>query len=304
MKFSAILFDKADAVASITLNCPERLNAFTQVMLSELHQALDAIERDPVIRPLLLTGTGRGFYAGQDLGERALGIGVDLGSSLEKNYNPLLKRLRKLPFPVVCAVNGVAAGAGCNLALACDIVIASRSASFIQALIIGLIPDAGGTYTLPRLVGSARAAGLAMLGEPFARREGRGVGTDLEMRRGCRTGAREPGALPAAGCSAHAGDCPDETGAAGLAESLVRTAASIWKRACSARRGKPRTSPKACALSWKSGPLASPADDQRAGRTRMMMSMRSATIPSGRAGSPDIFRSAAAMSVRRPELAS
>ena len=168
MKFSAILFDKADAVASITLNRPERLNAFSKVMLSELHQALDATERDPAIRALLLTGTGRGFCAGQDLGERALGAGVDLGSSLEKNYNPLLKRLRALPFPVVCAVNGVAAGAGCNLALACDIVIASRSASFIQAFIkIGLIPDAGGTYTLPRLVGSARAAGLAMLGEPL-----------------------------------------------------------------------------------------------------------------------------------------
>jgi 2-(1,2-epoxy-1,2-dihydrophenyl)acetyl-CoA isomerase len=168
MKFSAILFDKADAVASITLNRPERLNAFTQAMLAELHQALDAIEHDPAIRALLLTGAGRGFCAGQDLGERAPGAGVDLGSSLEKNYNPLLKRLRALPFPVVCAVNGVAAGAGCNLALACDIVVACRSASFIQAFIkIGLIPDAGGTYTLPRLVGSARAVGLAMLGEPL-----------------------------------------------------------------------------------------------------------------------------------------
>lgn len=165
MKFSAILFDKADAVATITLNRPERLNAFSQVMLGELHEALDAIERDPSVRVLLLTGTGRGFCAGQDLGERSLG-GVDLGSTLEKNYNPLLKRLRALPFPVVCAVNGVAAGAGCNLALACDLVIAARSAAFIQAFVkIGLIPDAGGTYTLPRLVGSARAAGLAMLGD-------------------------------------------------------------------------------------------------------------------------------------------
>ena len=166
MNSSAILFDKADAVASITLNRPERLNAFNQVMLTDLHAALGELERDGSIRVLLLTGAGRGFCAGQDLGERNVRDQVDLSATLEQNYNPLLKRLRALPYPVVCAVNGVAAGAGCNLALACDIVIAGRSASFIQAFIkIGLIPDAGGTYTLPRLVGTARASALALLGE-------------------------------------------------------------------------------------------------------------------------------------------
>jgi 2-(1,2-epoxy-1,2-dihydrophenyl)acetyl-CoA isomerase len=122
-----------------------------------------------VVRVLLLTGAGRGFCAGQDLGDRAVAPGsepVDLGASIERNYKPLVLGLRALPLPVVCAVNGVAAGAGANLALACDIVIAARSASFIQAFCrIGLIPDSGGTYFLPRLVGTARALGLALLGD-------------------------------------------------------------------------------------------------------------------------------------------
>ncbi len=124
------------------------------------------------VRVLLLTGAGRGFCAGQDLGDRAVAPGseaVDLGSSIERNYKPLVLGLRALPMPVVCAVNGVAAGAGANIALACDIVIATRSASFIQAFSkIGLIPDSGGTYFLPRLVGSARAMGLAMLGDKLS----------------------------------------------------------------------------------------------------------------------------------------
>ena len=177
MDSSAILFDKADAIASITLNRPERLNAFNQAMLNELHAALAEIERDRSIRVLLLTGAGRGFCAGQDLGERNVRDKVDLGATLEQNYNPLLKRLRALPYPVVCAVNGVAAGAGCNLALACDIVIAGRSASFIQAFVkIGLIPDAGGTYSLPRLVGTARATALALLGEALSAEQAAGWG--------------------------------------------------------------------------------------------------------------------------------
>ena len=168
MKFNAILLDIASGIAKITLNRPDKLNSFTGEMHVELKQAMKAILADSSVRVLMITGAGRGFCAGQDLSERMMGDEetADVASSLEKNYNPLLKQLRALPFPVVCAVNGVAAGAGCNLALACDIVIAARSASFIQIFSkIGLIPDAGGTYTLPRLVGTARAMAAAMLAE-------------------------------------------------------------------------------------------------------------------------------------------
>lgn len=167
MKFNAILLDIAGGIAKITLNRPDKLNSFTDEMHADLKQAMQIILASSV-RVLMITGAGRGFCAGQDLSERMMGKeeSTDVGSSLEKNYNPLLKQLRALPYPVICAVNGVAAGAGCNLALACDIVIAARSASFIQIFSkIGLIPDAGGTYTLPRLVGTARAMAAAMLAE-------------------------------------------------------------------------------------------------------------------------------------------
>ena len=171
MKFNAILLDIASAVAKITLNRPDKLNSFTGEMHVELKQAMQTILADSSVRVLMITGAGRGFCAGQDLSERMMGDEetADVASSLEKNYNPLLKQLRALPYPVVCAVNGVAAGAGCNLALACDIVIAAKSASFIQIFSkIGLIPDAGGTYTLPRLVGTARAMAAAMLAEKIS----------------------------------------------------------------------------------------------------------------------------------------
>ena len=168
MKFNAILLDIAGGIAKITLNRPDKLNSFTGEMHADLKQAMQIILADSSVRVLMITGAGRGFCAGQDLSERMMGNeeSTDVGSSLEKNYNPLLKQLRALPYPVLCAVNGVAAGAGCNLVLACDIVIAARSASFIQIFSkIGLIPDAGGTYTLPRLVGTARAMAAAMLAE-------------------------------------------------------------------------------------------------------------------------------------------
>ena len=169
MTSDAILLDIDAGVARITLNRPDRLNSFNDAMHAQLRQALDRVKTDTSIRVLLLTGAGRGFCAGQDLGDRAVAPGsapVDLGASIERNYMPLILTLRALPLPVVCAVNGVAAGAGANIALACDIVIATRSARFIQAFCkIGLIPDSGGTYWLPRLVGTARAMGLAMLGE-------------------------------------------------------------------------------------------------------------------------------------------
>jgi 2-(1,2-epoxy-1,2-dihydrophenyl)acetyl-CoA isomerase len=154
----------------ITLNRPDRLNAFNEDMHLALRQALDEAEQDKSCRALLITGAGRGFCAGQDLSDRLAKPGetIVLGATLEHFYNPLVLRLRALPFPVVAAVNGVAAGAGANIALACDIVLAARSAKFIQAFAkIGLVPDSGGTWILPRLVGAARARGLALLGEPL-----------------------------------------------------------------------------------------------------------------------------------------
>jgi 2-(1,2-epoxy-1,2-dihydrophenyl)acetyl-CoA isomerase len=169
MATGTVLFETRDGVATLTLNRPDKLNAFNEAMHAELRAALDGVERDGAVRAVLLTGAGNGFCAGQDLGDRNLAgdEAPDLGATLEANYNPLIRRLRALPLPVVCAVNGVAAGAGANLALACDIVIAARSARFIQAFCrIGLVPDSGGTFVLPRLVSEARAKGMALLGQP------------------------------------------------------------------------------------------------------------------------------------------
>lgn len=169
MPFETISLEISSGIARLTLNRPEKLNSFNAAMHAELRAALDEIRQDSLVRVLLLTGSGRGFCAGQDLADRAVapgGAAVDLGESVEKNYGPLVRSLRFLPLPVICAVNGVAAGAGANLALSCDIVVAARSANFIQPFCrLGLIPDTGGTYFLPRLIGTARAMGLAMLGD-------------------------------------------------------------------------------------------------------------------------------------------
>jgi 2-(1,2-epoxy-1,2-dihydrophenyl)acetyl-CoA isomerase len=169
MTYESIRFTIDHGIAVLTLNRPDRLNSFTQAMHGEVRDALDRLEADKTVRVLVLTGAGRGFCAGQDLNDRAVepgGKGVDLGESVEKYYAPLVKTLRTLPMPVICAVNGVAAGAGANLALACDIVLAAKSASFIEAFCkLGLIPDTGGTWVLPRLIGPARAMGLALLGD-------------------------------------------------------------------------------------------------------------------------------------------
>ncbi|HEX8585816.1 MAG TPA: 2-(1,2-epoxy-1,2-dihydrophenyl)acetyl-CoA isomerase PaaG [Allosphingosinicella sp.] len=167
MSYSTILFSNEGGIARLTLNRPERLNSFTVEMHEEVAHALGHLEG---ARVLVLTGAGRGFCAGQDLNDRSVAPGeaVDLGASLEKRYNPLIKTLTGLALPVIARVNGVAAGAGANIALACDIVIAARSAKFIQSFSnIGLIPDSGGTWTLPRLIGEARALGVAMTGEPI-----------------------------------------------------------------------------------------------------------------------------------------
>jgi 2-(1,2-epoxy-1,2-dihydrophenyl)acetyl-CoA isomerase len=167
----SILVDRRDGFRVVTLNRPQRLNAFTEEMHFALRAALAEAESDDACGALLITGAGRAFCAGQDLSDRMPGSGPprDLGASLDTFYNPLVRQLRALPFPVVAAVNGTAAGAGASLALHCDIVLAARSAKFVQAFAkIGLVPDAGGTWLLPRLVGAARARALALTAEPLA----------------------------------------------------------------------------------------------------------------------------------------
>jgi 2-(1,2-epoxy-1,2-dihydrophenyl)acetyl-CoA isomerase len=163
---AAVLVSLDAGVLALTLNRPEKLNAFNPEMHKLLRGALERALDDATVRAVLLTGAGRGFCAGQDLSERNVNEPLDLSVSLGSNYNPLVRRLRALPKPIVCAVNGAAAGAGANIALACDIVLAARSAFFVQSFArLGLVPDSGGSYFLPRLVGTARAMGLALLGE-------------------------------------------------------------------------------------------------------------------------------------------
>lgn len=170
MNFETIQYQLADGIARITLNRPDKLNSFTDAMHAELRAALDAIHDNPAARVLVLTGAGRAFSAGQDLGDRAMQIQSgkmpDIGNTVERNYKPLVMRLTNLRVPTLAAVNGIAAGAGVSVALACDLVVATKSASFLQAFSkIGLIPDTGGTWFLPQRVGMARAMGLALLAE-------------------------------------------------------------------------------------------------------------------------------------------
>jgi 2-(1,2-epoxy-1,2-dihydrophenyl)acetyl-CoA isomerase len=169
---ASVLVSLDAGVLTIKLNRPEKLNALNPEMHERLAAALERAAGESEIRSVLLTGAGRGFCTGQDLAERDVSPGappIDLSVSLGSHYNPLVRRMRTLPKPIVCAVNGVAAGAGANLALACDIVIAARSASLVQAFSrLGLVPDAGGSYFLPRLVGTARAMGLALLAEKLS----------------------------------------------------------------------------------------------------------------------------------------
>ncbi|MFQ5660424.1 MAG: 2-(1,2-epoxy-1,2-dihydrophenyl)acetyl-CoA isomerase PaaG [Gammaproteobacteria bacterium] len=168
MRYSTIEFSVDGGVAIVTLNRPDQLNCFNETMHAEIREVFQEIENNPSLRCLVMTGKGRGFCAGQDLNDRKFSkvVRPDLGESLAQNYNPLIRTITTLEMPVICAVNGVAAGAGANIALACDIVLAARSASFVQAFCkIGLIPDSGGSWSLPRLVGLPRARGLALLGE-------------------------------------------------------------------------------------------------------------------------------------------
>lgn len=175
MTFTTIEFVIEDGLARLTLDRPDRLNSFNAQMHEEVRAAMETVQGDDGIRCLLISGNGRAFCAGQDLSDRDVAPGddaPDLGETLERKYNPLIRSLVTLEKPVICAVNGVAAGAGANIALACDIVIAAESAKFIQSFCrIGLVPDSGGTWTLPRLAGRARALGMALLGERISARQ-------------------------------------------------------------------------------------------------------------------------------------
>jgi 2-(1,2-epoxy-1,2-dihydrophenyl)acetyl-CoA isomerase len=177
---SPVLAELQGSLAVITLNRPDKLNSFNEAQHRALKAAVDAAAASDTCRALILTGAGRGFCAGQDLSDRVRpegGTAPDLGETLEKFYNPLIRAIRAMPKPVIAAVNGVAAGAGANLALACDLVIAARSARFVQAFSkIGLIPDSGGTWMLPRLVGEARAKALTMLAIPVPAEEAERIG--------------------------------------------------------------------------------------------------------------------------------
>lgn len=170
--FETVLYEKKNGVATIVLNRPAALNAFTPKMNSELHEALRDADRDENVRCFVITGAGRAFCSGQDLKERTTGAKGSLGESLREKYNPIVLLLRRSEKIAIAAVNGVAAGAGCSLALACDLRIASEEAKFIQAFVrVGLIPDCGGTFFLPRIAGLGKAMELFLLGEPIDARE-------------------------------------------------------------------------------------------------------------------------------------
>ena len=167
-QYNNLEFSIDEGLAILILNRPDRLNSFTAEMHQEVKQVFKTIKRDNSVRCLMITGNGRGFCAGQDLGDRSVSAAdeaPDLSASIEQNYNPMIRTITGLKMPVICAVNGVAAGAGANIALACDLVLAAKSASFIQSFNkLGLVPDSGGTWILPKLVGQARAMSLCLLG--------------------------------------------------------------------------------------------------------------------------------------------
>jgi 2-(1,2-epoxy-1,2-dihydrophenyl)acetyl-CoA isomerase len=171
MSYSKIQFTIADGVATITLDRPDKLNSFDREMALETIDALERTKDDPSVRAVLLTGNGRAFCAGQDLAE-AIAPGTRIEEIISAQYNPIVRRIRNVPKPVIAAVNGVAAGAGANIAYACDLTLAASSAKFIQSFInIGLIPDSGGTFTLPRLVGMQRAFGQMILAPKVSAQE-------------------------------------------------------------------------------------------------------------------------------------
>ena len=202
MAYSKIIYTVAEGVATITLNRPDKLNSFDRAMALETIEALDQARDDDAVRAILLTGEGRAFSAGQDLAE-AIAPGTKIEDIITVQYNPIIRRLRALPKPVVCAVNGVAAGAGANIAYACDLTLAAESAVFIQSFIqIGLIPDSGGTFTLPRLVGMQRAFGQMILAPKVSAKEAEAQGMiwkavpDAELMNEATTLAKKLATMP------------------------------------------------------------------------------------------------------------
>ena len=172
-----IQFEKIGAIGKITLNRPDKYNAFVRGMALELQKKLDECRSDETIRCIIISGSGKAFCAGQDLKEATDPNGPTIEEIVQQHYNPIIKKIREIEIPVIAAVNGVAAGAGANVALACDIVVAAKSASFIQAFSkIGLIPDSGGTYFLPRLIGIQKAAALMMTGEAVSAEKAEALG--------------------------------------------------------------------------------------------------------------------------------
>lgn len=179
--FNHILFSVDQGLAKLTFNRPDKLNSFNSEMHDEMREAIKYIKQNKSVRALLITGNGRGFCAGQDLSDRVVNSNdnqaPDLSISLEKNYNPLVRSLTNMPIPIICAVNGIAAGAGANIALTCDLVIAAESAAFIQSFNrLGLVPDSGGTWILPRLVGQAKAMALCLTGEKVSAADAQEMG--------------------------------------------------------------------------------------------------------------------------------
>jgi len=179
---TSILYTQEGGIATITLNRPSVFNSFNQEMIKSLQHHLDVAAQDVSVRAVVLTGTGKAFCAGQDLGEVLEEKEIDFNKIVQENYNPLVLKIRNMDKPVVAAVNGVAAGAGANLALACDIVVAKESTNFIQAFSkIGLIPDCGGTYFLPRLIGLQKATALMMLADKVSAAQAKEIGMIYEF---------------------------------------------------------------------------------------------------------------------------
>ena len=240
MSEPTILYESAAGVVTLTLNRPDKLNVFNEAMHGELARAFDRIEADPAIRAVLLTGAGRGFCAGQDLADRVTGEGdtpPDLGDTLERLYNPLIRRICRLERPVVCAVNGVAAGAGANLAFNCDMVLAARSAKFMEPFCrLGLVPDAGGTYILPRLVGNARARGLALLGETLSAEQAEAWGLIWRVVDDERADGRGWGAGASPRDPADQGPRADQAGAPGVRDQRPRRPAGCGAGPAARRR--------------------------------------------------------------------
>lgn len=190
-----VTLTNSDALAEVKLNRPDKYNCFNRQMALELQQALDECQKDPEVRAVYLTGVGKAFCSGQDLQEVTAEDAPSFSTILSEHFNPIIIRLREMEKPIVCGVNGVAAGAGVNIALACDLTVAAASSSFIQAFCkIGLVPDSGGTFILPRLVGWQRAAGMMLLGDPVSAAEAEKIGMIYKVFRD-KTFAKEARAL-------------------------------------------------------------------------------------------------------------